>query len=169
MPVRAVAELRRLGLQPNEIARRLPHLTLTQVYDALSDCSDHRDEINGDIERNRIAEEKIDPLVRDAEATSSSSSIWTRTRTRTSPSPRWPVILRTCPPTAPPARAPARPAAAPEPLPLHAYGRTVSGRHLVVFSVLERPGWVLPISARDMSGLERKHYEQAKEGRSPVG
>lgn len=65
-PVRAVAELWRLGLQPDEIARRLPHLTLAQVFDALSYYSDHRDEINGYIERNRIADEEIDPLVRDA-------------------------------------------------------------------------------------------------------
>lgn len=53
-PVRAVAELWRLGLQPDEISRRLPHLSLAQVFDALSYYSDHRDEINAHIERNRI-------------------------------------------------------------------------------------------------------------------
>jgi uncharacterized protein (DUF433 family) len=55
-PVRAVAELWRLGLQPDEIVRRLPHLTLAQVFDSLSYYSDHREEINGYIERNRIGE-----------------------------------------------------------------------------------------------------------------
>jgi uncharacterized protein (DUF433 family) len=65
-PVRAVAELWRLGLQPDEIVRRLPHLTLAQAFDALSYYSDHRDEINAFIERNRIGEEETDPLVRGA-------------------------------------------------------------------------------------------------------
>jgi len=63
-PVRAMAELWRLGLPPDEIVRRLPHLTLAQVFDALSYYSDHRDQINGYIERNRIGEEETDPLVR---------------------------------------------------------------------------------------------------------
>lgn len=65
-PVRAVAELWRLGLQPDEIVRRLPHLTLGQAFDALSYYSDHRDEINAFIERNRIDEEETDTLVRHA-------------------------------------------------------------------------------------------------------
>jgi len=43
-----------------------------------------------------------------------------------------------------------------------AYGQTSSGRYLVVFFILKRPGWALPISARDMSTGERRHYEQAK-------
>jgi hypothetical protein len=41
-----------------------PHLTLSQVFDALSYYSDHRDEINGHIMRNHIPDELIDPLVR---------------------------------------------------------------------------------------------------------
>lgn len=65
-PVRAVAELWRPGLQPDEIVRRLPHLTLAQAFDALSYYSDHREEINGHMERNRIGEEEVDPLVRGA-------------------------------------------------------------------------------------------------------
>lgn len=65
-PVRVVAELWRLGLQPDEILRRLPHLSLAQAFDAFSYYSDHRDEINAFIERNRIAEEETDPLVRGA-------------------------------------------------------------------------------------------------------
>ena len=43
----------------------LPHLTLAQVFAALSYYCDHQDEINAYIERNRIPAELIDPLVRD--------------------------------------------------------------------------------------------------------
>ncbi|HEY52314.1 MAG TPA: DUF433 domain-containing protein [Caldilineae bacterium] len=63
-PVRAIVEVWRLGVLPEEIPRHLPHLTLAQVFDALSYYSDHRDEINGHIMRNRIPDELIDPLVR---------------------------------------------------------------------------------------------------------
>jgi uncharacterized protein (DUF433 family) len=62
-PVRAIVELWRLGVPPEEIPRRLPHLSLAQVFDALSFYSDHQEEINSQIERNRIPEELIDPLV----------------------------------------------------------------------------------------------------------
>jgi uncharacterized protein (DUF433 family) len=63
-PVRAIVELWREGIAPEEIPERLPHLTLAQVFDALSYYSDHQEEINGYIERNRIPDELIDPLVR---------------------------------------------------------------------------------------------------------
>jgi hypothetical protein len=43
-----------------------PHITLTQVFDALSYFSDHKAEILRHIEENRIPEELIDPLVRDS-------------------------------------------------------------------------------------------------------
>jgi uncharacterized protein (DUF433 family) len=65
-PVRAIVELWRLGITPEELPRRLPHLTLAQVFDALSYYSDHQDEINAHIERNRIPEDLLDPLIRDA-------------------------------------------------------------------------------------------------------
>jgi uncharacterized protein (DUF433 family) len=64
-PVRAIVERWRLGVAPEEIPSRLPHLTLAQVFDALSYYSDHQEEINAYIERNRIPPELIDPLVRD--------------------------------------------------------------------------------------------------------
>lgn len=64
-PVRAIVETWRLGVTPDEIPSRLPHLTLAQVFDALSYYSDHQDEINEHIERNRIPDELIDPLVRE--------------------------------------------------------------------------------------------------------
>ena len=35
-PVRAIVEIWRLGVSPEEIPNRLPHLTLAQVFDALS-------------------------------------------------------------------------------------------------------------------------------------
>lgn len=60
-PVRAVVELWRTGVSPEEIPNRLPHLTLSQVFDALSYYSDHQEEINEHIEQNRIPDEKLHP------------------------------------------------------------------------------------------------------------
>ncbi len=64
IPVRAIIETWRLGVQPEEILNRLPHLTLAQIFDALSYYSDHKNEINAYIERNRIPDELIDPMVK---------------------------------------------------------------------------------------------------------
>lgn len=64
-PVRAIVETWRMGTTPEEISRGLPHLTLAQIFDALSYYSDHQEEINAYIERNRIPNNLIDPLVRD--------------------------------------------------------------------------------------------------------
>ncbi|MGL6338736.1 MAG: DUF433 domain-containing protein [Waterburya sp.] len=63
-PVRAIVETWRMGISPEEIAHGLPHLTLAQIFNALSYYSDHQDEINSYIETNRILDEQIDPLVR---------------------------------------------------------------------------------------------------------
>jgi uncharacterized protein (DUF433 family) len=63
--VRAIVELWRLGLLPEEIPNHLPHLTLAQIFDALSYYFDHQAEIKAYIERNRIPEELIDPLVKE--------------------------------------------------------------------------------------------------------
>lgn len=63
-PVRAIVELYRQGLSPEIIPQRLPHLTLAQVFDALSYYSDHQDEINGYIMRNRVPEDLIEPILR---------------------------------------------------------------------------------------------------------
>ena len=62
-PVRAIVELWRQAIAPEEIPRHLTHLSLAQVFDALSYYSDHTSEINAHIERNRVPEELIDPLV----------------------------------------------------------------------------------------------------------
>jgi uncharacterized protein (DUF433 family) len=64
-PVRAIVETWRQGYSPEEIPKLLPHLTLAQVFDALSYYSEHQEEINEYIERNRISDDLIDPLVRD--------------------------------------------------------------------------------------------------------
>jgi uncharacterized protein (DUF433 family) len=58
-PVRAIVELWRLGVMPEEIPLRLPHLTAAQVFAALSYYSDHQEEINCHIERNRIPESLV--------------------------------------------------------------------------------------------------------------
>ncbi len=64
-PVRAIVENWRLGIAPEEIPSHLPHLTLAQVFDALSYFGDHQDEILRYIERNRVPDELIDPRVKD--------------------------------------------------------------------------------------------------------
>ncbi|HEY0070503.1 MAG TPA: DUF433 domain-containing protein [Chloroflexia bacterium] len=66
-PVRAIVEMWRRGLPPEIIPTRLPHLTLAQVFDALSYYSDHQAEINKHIERNRVPKELIDPIVKNLE------------------------------------------------------------------------------------------------------
>ncbi len=63
-PVRAIVELWRQGVPPELIPSQLPHLTLAQVFDALSCYSDHQAEINRHIGRNRIPDDLIDPFVK---------------------------------------------------------------------------------------------------------
>ncbi len=63
--MRAIVELWRLGYAPDEIPRELPHLPLAAVFDALSYYSDHQEEINRHIERNRVPEELIDLRARE--------------------------------------------------------------------------------------------------------
>jgi uncharacterized protein (DUF433 family) len=62
-PVRAIVELWRQGIAPEAIPAHLPHLTLAQVFDALSYYSDHQEVINQYIERNQVPDTLIDPLV----------------------------------------------------------------------------------------------------------
>ena len=59
--VRAVVELWRLGIQPEEIPSHLPHLGLAQVFDALSYYSDHQEDINKYIELNRVSDDLVHP------------------------------------------------------------------------------------------------------------
>jgi len=65
-PVRAIVELWRLGTLPEEIPLHLPHLTLAQVFDALSFYAENQAEINDYIERNRVPEYLVHPRVRAA-------------------------------------------------------------------------------------------------------
>ena len=60
-PVRAIAELWKFGIAPEGIIGRLPHLTLAQVFDALSYYPEHREAIDEDIQQNRVPAEKIHP------------------------------------------------------------------------------------------------------------
>ena len=53
-PVRAVVEHWKFGDSPETIVRKLPHLRLAQVLDALIFYDDHRDEIEQAIARNRV-------------------------------------------------------------------------------------------------------------------
>ncbi len=62
--VRAIVENWRLGNTPEEIVRGLPHLTQAQIFEAMSYYYDNKAEIDDYIERNRIPEELIHPLVR---------------------------------------------------------------------------------------------------------
>jgi uncharacterized protein (DUF433 family) len=63
-PVRAIVELWRMGTPPEQIPVSLPHLSLAQVFDALSYFSDNQSEINEHIRKNQIPDELIDPRVR---------------------------------------------------------------------------------------------------------
>lgn len=64
--VRAIVETWRLGTSPEEIPVHLPHLTLAQVFDALSFYLDHQAEINDSIERNHVPDSLVHPSVRAA-------------------------------------------------------------------------------------------------------
>lgn len=54
--VRAVAELWLMGAQPEEIILNIPHITLAQVFDALSYYEDHKEEVDSFIKNNNIPE-----------------------------------------------------------------------------------------------------------------
>jgi len=63
-PVRAIVELWRIGTAPEEIPAHLPHLSLSQVFDALSYYASHKAEINRYIELNRVPEDLVHPVVK---------------------------------------------------------------------------------------------------------
>ncbi len=50
-----------MKVPPETIVSYLPHLTLAQVFDALSYYQDHPQEIDAYIERNQIPDEPIAP------------------------------------------------------------------------------------------------------------
>ena len=55
--VRAIVEWWKFGASPEEILENLPHLTLSQIFDALSYYADHRDEIEQYIVENIVERE----------------------------------------------------------------------------------------------------------------
>lgn len=67
-PVRSVVEMWRLGVDLEEIPNHYPHLTLAQVFDALSFYQDNMAEVNDYIERNRVPEELVHPSLRSVRA-----------------------------------------------------------------------------------------------------
>lgn len=64
IPVRALVNLWRLGIPPEELLSQYPQLTLAQVFDALSFYLDNKEEINDYIERNRVPKDLIQASVR---------------------------------------------------------------------------------------------------------
>lgn len=64
--VRAIVGCWQLGIPPEEILNHLPHLTLSQVFDALSYYLDHQAEIHEYIEQNRVPNGLIHPSVSSA-------------------------------------------------------------------------------------------------------
>lgn len=62
--VRSIVSLWRLCIMPEEIINHLPHLTLAQIFDALSFYLDHQKEIDEYIERNQVPEELVHPAVK---------------------------------------------------------------------------------------------------------
>lgn len=63
-PVRAIVELWRLGIPPEEIPTHLPHLSLAQVFDALSYYAENREEIHRYIALHRVPDDLVHPVVR---------------------------------------------------------------------------------------------------------
>jgi uncharacterized protein (DUF433 family) len=59
--VRAIAELWRMGVTPEEILTHFPHLTLAQVFDALSYYADHQDAIHEIISQNAVPDDLTHP------------------------------------------------------------------------------------------------------------
>ncbi len=62
--MRAIVEYWRLGIAPEEIPTHLPHLTLGQVFDALSYYADHQEEIQTYLERNAVPDALTHPAGR---------------------------------------------------------------------------------------------------------
>ena len=62
-PVRAVVELWRMGVSPEEIPSHLPHIALDQVFEALTFYLRNQGEIAHYIELNRVPDPLVHPLV----------------------------------------------------------------------------------------------------------
>jgi len=62
LPVRAVVELWRVGVRPEEIPEHLPQIGLAQVFDALSYYADHREQVDRFIDMNRVEDPASPPF-----------------------------------------------------------------------------------------------------------
>jgi uncharacterized protein (DUF433 family) len=62
-PVRAIVELWRMGVPPDEISVHLPHLTLAQVFDALRYYAENQQQINHHIQANRVPDALVYPAI----------------------------------------------------------------------------------------------------------
>ncbi len=60
IPVRTIVLAWRRGVSPEEIPSHYPHITLAEVFEALSYYSDNQEEINGYIEKHYIPKDLID-------------------------------------------------------------------------------------------------------------
>ncbi len=58
-PVRAIVEWWKFGASPEEIMENLPHLTLSQIFDALSYYADNREEIEKYIAENMVERDNL--------------------------------------------------------------------------------------------------------------
>lgn len=63
-PIRAIVEMWRSGTASEEITQGLPHLTLAQVFDALSYYRNNQEQINHYIKLNLIPDSLIDSLLK---------------------------------------------------------------------------------------------------------
>lgn len=61
--VRAVVELWRIGVRPEEIPDHLPQIGLAQVFDALSYYADHREQVDRFIDINRVEDHEVHPSI----------------------------------------------------------------------------------------------------------
>ncbi len=62
-PVRAIVELWRLGVAPDEIPVHLPHITLAQVFDALRYYVENQQQINSYIRANQVPDALVHPAL----------------------------------------------------------------------------------------------------------
>jgi len=65
VPVRTIVLTWRRGVAPEEITEHFPHITLAQVFEALSYYSDNQNEINRYIELNHVPADLIEQSSKD--------------------------------------------------------------------------------------------------------
>jgi len=63
-PVRTIVLNWRLGYSPEEIVQALPHLTLSEVFEAMSYFYDNQSEIEDLIEKHSVPDELIEQTLR---------------------------------------------------------------------------------------------------------